>query len=128
MNSALRLRRHVVEPAIMSLRVLYQTRLLRTTCQQLQRPSRNLHLNILTSTTCTFKRYKHWQASPQDNILDNEEPSDGQEEATKAAILDKVMKVRSPTELLLRCALLGIYSLAAFTYSIYLGTILDAAG
>ncbi|KAF9003336.1 hypothetical protein BDQ17DRAFT_1242170 [Cyathus striatus] len=36
----------------------------------------------------------------------NEMPDDGHEDATKAAILEKVMKGRQPTDLLLRCTIL----------------------
>ncbi|KAI0790465.1 Mg2+ transporter protein cora-like protein [Abortiporus biennis] len=46
---------------------------------------------------------------PRLNLKKNDqcnEPSDGEEEAAKAAILDKAMKGRQPTDLMLRCTIL----------------------
>lgn len=49
---------------------------------------------------------RHWSWFPKFNQKSNEhynEPSDLQEEAAKAAILEKAMKGRQPADLLLRC-------------------------
>lgn len=49
---------------------------------------------------------RHMAWLPKFNLRQSEpysEPSDGQEEAAKVAILEKAMKGRQPTDLMLRC-------------------------
>lgn len=46
-----------------------------------------------------------WKAKPGVRPAEPEDLSESEEELAKAAILDKVMKGRQPTELLLRCKL-----------------------
>lgn len=52
--------------------------------------------------------------------------SERQEEAAKAAILEKVMKGRQPADLMLRCEWLETFQGIALTFTT--GTILDADG
>jgi hypothetical protein len=66
-----------------------------------------------------------WRKPPEDDeaIRQNEE------EAAKAAILEKAFEGRQPADLMLRCELLSTFLSRAVTYlASIIGTILDEAG
>lgn len=55
-------------------------------------------------------------------------PNDNQEEAAKVALLEKAMKGRQPTDLLLRCALKLVRKMSLPDRFVHTGTILDEDG
>jgi magnesium transporter len=77
-------------------------------------------------------RVRHFHLASLKNIFrpkdaESSGMSDTQEEVAKAAILEKVMKGRQLTDLMLRCAFLP-YSTFCFCAHTGIGTILDHAG
>jgi len=72
-------------------------------------------------------RHISWLLRLRSRAADPNGVPDGQEDLTKAAILEKVMKGRQPTDLMLRCASLFLSSVCP-QLTRWLGTILDAEG
>jgi len=66
--------------------------------------SGRLHKRTNTAVSnCTGVRFISWSPRPNQRPVEFNDLSDGQEEAAKTAILEKVMKGRQPTDLMLRC-------------------------
>lgn len=87
-------------------------------------------LSTLRGISPGFIRSFHWgfRRSPR-NVEFTEGVSDCQEEAAKAAILDKVMKGRQVTDLMLRCELAFAKSdILSVAHPLIQGTVLDSQG
>lgn len=60
-----------------------------------------------------------WSSKSNPRSSDASDVPDGQEDLTNAAILDKVMKGRQPTDLMLRCASYSCYNILVLAHSIF---------
>ncbi|KAJ7598468.1 cora-domain-containing protein [Mycena floridula] len=60
--------------------------------------------NLAHNSRCSDRRNWSWRAEPRK--LEHKDMSQGEEDLARAAILDKVMQGRQPTELMLRCTIL----------------------
>jgi len=70
--------------------------------------TRSLHHNFRTSNSVPPRnsRYISWSFKSQSRSAEFTDVPDNEEDVTRAAILDKVMKGRQPTDLMLRCTVL----------------------
>jgi hypothetical protein len=62
-------------------------------------------------------RYFGWSFRSQPRSSDSSSTSEGQDNLTKAAILESVMKGRQPTDLMLRCA--SLFAIIMTSYSMF---------